>query len=77
MNVNEVKQKIANRFPEAHIEVKDMGNGFEITVISAAFAGLSTVKRQQSILPCLAEDITSGKIHAITIKALTPDQLSS
>ena len=44
----------------------------EAIVVSEAFAGLSPVKKQQMVYAPLNEHITSGELHALTIKAYTP-----
>jgi len=47
---------------------------FEARVVAESFTGLSTVKRHQLVYAALQEHIQSGAIHALTIKALTPDE---
>jgi acid stress-induced BolA-like protein IbaG/YrbA len=42
--------------------------------ISELFEGLSAVKRQQLIYGALTDEIASGALHAISIKAYTPAQ---
>jgi len=56
------------------LEVQMAGNHCSITVVSAEFEGLMPVKRQQKIYQCLNGLITSGEIHAVNIKAMTPQQ---
>jgi acid stress-induced BolA-like protein IbaG/YrbA len=45
----------------------------EIAVASAAFEGLSRVKRQQLVYAAIDELIKAGDLHAVTINASTPD----
>lgn len=56
------------------LEVQMSGNHCSITVVSGEFEGLMPVKRQQKVYQCLNDLITSGEIHAVNIKALTPQQ---
>lgn len=56
------------------LEVDVSGNHCSVVIVSAVFDGLNQVKRQQKVYQCLNEKIASGEIHAVNIKALTPDQ---
>ena len=64
-----VKQAI-----EVHVDnsqatvLSDDGRHFDISVVSNAFSGLSSVKRQQLVYAALNQYITSGDIHAVSIK---------
>ena len=46
---------------------------FNLTVVSAAFAGLNRVARQRRINGLLADQL-AGPVHALSIKAMTPDE---
>ena len=56
------------------VEADVSGNHCSVLVVSETFEGLNQVKRQQSVYACLNDKIASGEIHAVNIKALTPDQ---
>jgi monothiol glutaredoxin len=43
-------------------------------VISSQFVDLSLVKKQQLVLATLKEPLASGKLHAVSVKAYTPDE---
>ncbi|MGV6816529.1 MAG: BolA family protein [Thiotrichales bacterium] len=49
---------------------------FETTVISDEFKGLNTVRKHQLVYGLLNDHIASGAIHALTIKAYTPEEWS-
>jgi len=50
----------------------DGGDGkYLVTVIGDVFEGLNAVKRQQAIYKILNEHITSGAIHAVTMRLMT------
>jgi BolA protein len=49
---------------------------FSLTVVSQAFSGLSRLARHQRVLGELA-DLLPHPIHALSIKALTPEEFSS
>ena len=46
---------------------------FAVTVVSAAFVGLSRVDRQRLVYRLLAEEMAE-RIHALAIHARTPDE---
>ena len=47
---------------------------FQVIAVSALFAGMSRVKKQQTIYAPLTEQIASNAIHARSIKAFTPEE---
>lgn len=73
MEPSQVKSILDIAFPGAQIEVQSQGNHFAVTVVSSVFEGLNAVKRQQAVYAALNEQITSGAIHALQIKAVTPE----
>ena len=46
---------------------------FNLTVVSTAFAGLGRVQRQRVVNGLLAQEM-AGPVHALSIRALTPDE---
>lgn len=46
---------------------------FNVTVVSAAFEGLGRVQRQRAVNDLLREEL-AGPVHALSIRALTPDE---
>ena len=61
-------------FDGADIAVAGEGNRCEVRVVSDAFSGLSRVKRQQAVYAAIGDLIAAGTVHAVTIRALTPDE---
>ena len=49
---------------------------FNLTVVSGAFEGMSRVARQRAINGLLAEQL-AGPVHALSIRALTPQEHQS
>lgn len=74
MQPEAIKQRINTSIEDADVFTEGEGCNFEITVVSRAFEGLSPVKKQQLVYACLEQEIASGAIHAISIKAFTPEQ---
>ena len=46
---------------------------FNITIVSAAFAGLSRIERQRRVYALLNEEL-AGPVHALQLKALAPGE---
>ena len=60
-------------FSDAQVSVSLNGGHVDITVISAEFAGMRPVARQQRVYAPLANLIADGTLHAVNISAVTPD----
>lgn len=62
-----------------HAGVRDMGSGdagethYTMTVISAAFAGLSRVQRSRAVHEALGAEFDSG-LHALSLTLRTPEE---
>lgn len=69
---DEVMQRIESAIPNAEVVVEIEGNRATIAVVSGHFAGMSRVKKQQEVYACIADLISSGALHAVTIKAAIP-----
>lgn len=48
---------------------------FYLTIVSEAFAGKSLIQRHQMVYQALA-DLMQSEIHALSIRAYTPDEYS-
>ncbi len=56
------------------VRVSGDGSHFDVIVISEEFEGKSMVQEQRMVFATLGDKITSGAIHAINIKAYTPEE---
>lgn len=74
MEPETVKQRIEAGLPGCEARVDGDGSHFQAVVISPEFAGLSPVKKQKMVYATVNDAITSGELHALTIKAYTPDE---
>lgn len=70
----EVEQLIKQDYPDAEIDISGENCDLAITVVSQRFEGQSMVNQQQGVMTTLAEPLSSGRLHAVTIKAFTPTQ---
>ena len=64
---------VASGIENAEVDVVLEGNKALITVVSPVFEGLSRVQQQQKVYACIDTFIKDGSLHAVTIRASTPD----
>jgi acid stress-induced BolA-like protein IbaG/YrbA len=72
MENKEIQALIEDGIPGSQVRVTGDGSHFDITVICEAFEGMTMVQEQKMVYALLNEKITSGELHAVTIKAYTP-----
>ena len=74
MNADTIRQLIEQGLPGAHARVQgDDGVHVEATVVSEAFRGKLPLARHRLVYATLGERM-GGEIHALALKALTPDE---
>jgi acid stress-induced BolA-like protein IbaG/YrbA len=61
-------------FPEADIAVTGQAGKFDLRIVDAQFDGKRPVARQQSVYAPINQYIASGEVHAVTIRAMTPEE---
>lgn len=71
MEPTEIKQLLDAAFPECSVSVEGGDGKFLVTAIGPSFEGLNAVKRQQSVYAILNPHISSGAIHAVTMRLMT------
>ncbi|MCP9789786.1 BolA family transcriptional regulator [Cyanobium sp. Maggiore-St4-Cus] len=72
---DQVKAAITLAMPDAHVEVEDLtggGDHLQVTVISAAFDGLTKVRQHQLVYGALRQELASEAIHALALQTSTP-----
>jgi BolA protein len=86
--VDELKRRLSDALQPTRLEVSDdsdkhighegaaggLGH-FSVLVVSDRFAGLSTIRRHRLIYDIVGDMMTTD-IHALSIKAMTPNELS-
>ncbi len=70
----DVEHLVQQGIPEAKVLVEGEGCDLLITVVSEQFTGLTLVKKQQLVMATLKEPLASGKLHAVSVKAYTPEE---
>lgn len=68
----DVEARVAAAIAGARVTARGDDHRMEIRVVADAFAGLSRVKKQQLVYAAISELIASGRLHAVSIQALTP-----
>jgi len=74
MQQQEVVALITTDFPDAEVLVAGEDCSFSAVVIDPGFEGMGLLQRQKAVLATAQEQITRGELHAMTVKAYTPEQ---
>lgn len=74
MDPKQVEDILSQALSLDFIKVKAEGSHYELIVVGECFAGVSRVKQQQMVYAPLMEKISDGTMHAVSIKAYTPEQ---
>ncbi|MEJ2564346.1 MAG: BolA/IbaG family iron-sulfur metabolism protein [Gammaproteobacteria bacterium] len=72
MEKAEMEAKIKRALPDAAIEVEGADCNFSVVVLSERFEKMPPVRRQQQVLACFSDQLSSGALHALSVKAHTP-----
>jgi acid stress-induced BolA-like protein IbaG/YrbA len=74
METEAVKALIQQGMPGAEITVTGDGRHFEAVIVSPEFEGKSLIQRHKMVMATVHDEITSDTLHALSIKAYTPEQ---
>ena len=69
-----VEQLLQQALSLTEVYVQSEGSHFTIIAVGECFDGLSRVKQQQAVYKPLKDLIADNSMHAVTIKAFTPQQ---
>jgi stress-induced morphogen len=72
---DQVRSAITQALPDAVVAVEDLtggGDHLSVSVVSAAFAGLSRVKQHQLVYGALRCELASEAIHALALNTSVP-----
>jgi BolA family transcriptional regulator, general stress-responsive regulator len=86
----EIERKLRERFAPTLLQVVDESHRhaghagaqpggethFDVTIISAVFAGLGRVARQRLVYATLADELAAG-VHALSLTTRTPDEAAA
>ncbi|MBP7547550.1 MAG: BolA family transcriptional regulator [Corallincola sp.] len=74
MELNTIKTLLEPAFAGGEVHVSGDGYHVQVIVVSDQFDGQRSVKRQQLVYAPLNAAISSGELHALSIKAFTPTE---
>ncbi|MGF1774691.1 BolA family iron metabolism protein IbaG [Vibrio maritimus] len=74
MDSTKVQELLQSALNLEELIVKGEGSHYEVIAVDAQFEGMSRVKKQQTIYAPLMEYIQRNDIHAVSIKAYTPEE---
>ena len=77
MDIEALRVVLLSGLSDCEIDIQMEGNKISLNLVSEIFAGLSRVKRQQLVYSLLNELISSGEIHAVTMRTVTPEEHSN
>ena len=77
MENEKVEALIRAGLPGAEVKVTGDGRHFEATVVSADFVGKSLIQKHRMVMETVKAEIASDELHALSIKAFTPDEMIS
>ena len=77
MHPDQIKELIRAGMTCEHLALDGDGQHFEALVVSAEFAGMNRVQRQQRVYQTLKEKLATGELHALSFKTLTPEEWSA
>ncbi|GGC00525.1 hypothetical protein GCM10011352_28340 [Marinobacterium zhoushanense] len=76
MLTSDVEAIVQSALPDAQIDVSGEECSFTLAIISDTFEGQNLMQRQKGILTLFEQQLKSGQLHALTIKAYTPAQFA-
>lgn len=74
MNPELIQDILQTSLPLSFIDVQGDGSHFQVIAVGDCFDGLSRIKRQKMIYAPLQEHISSGALHALSIKTFNEAQ---
>ena len=78
MQALQIEQLIKAELPDATVKVEGAdGQHFEALVVAAAFEGKRPLARHRMVYAGLGDLISSGALHALSLRTLTPEQFEA
>lgn len=77
MENEKIEELIRTGMPGAEVTVTGDGRHFEVTVVSAEFEGKSLIQKHRLVMATVKEQIASDELHALSIKAFSPEEMTS
>ncbi|MGI1677245.1 MAG: BolA/IbaG family iron-sulfur metabolism protein [Cellvibrionaceae bacterium] len=74
MQALDIKKLIEDQIENSEVTVNIEGNHLHLIVVSSAFSGLNTLKKQQMVYGAVNHLIADGTVHAVHMKTYTPNE---
>ena len=74
ITAEQVSQIVMSEFSDAELDISGEECNLTLRIISESFAGVTPVERQKRVLKLFQEQLKSGALHALTVKAYTLQQ---
>ena len=74
MRPEDIEHWIKIGLPQADVYVEGDGTHFTALVISEGFKGKSRIQKQQMVYDTVRPQLTDGTLHALSVRALTPEE---
>jgi stress-induced morphogen len=77
MPASEIERLIVAAIPDAEVTITDLagdGDHYAARVVSAAFSGVSRVKRHQQVYAALGGRM-GGELHALQLQTAAPEEI--
>ena len=74
LELEQIRQLLLEEFPDCDIRVEGGEGKYLVTAVGDVFEGLNAVKRQQAIYKVLNPHISSGAIHAVSMRLMTESE---
>ena len=75
MTLAQIQTKLEQGIKHSSVTMTGDGCNCATTIISPDFEGMSLLARQKAILAVMSQEIQSGELHALTIKAYSPNEV--
>ena len=72
MDTDGIRQALEGGLTDLDMQMEADVNKISLLLVSPSFEGLNRVKRQQLVYKLLNDRISSGEVHAVMMKTLTP-----
>ena len=76
MTLEGIQAKLEAGIDNSIVIMEGDGCNCSTLVVSPVFEGMSLLARQKMVLAAVRENIDSGELHALSIKARTPEENS-
>lgn len=74
LDPRQVEQWIGQGLACERVSVDGDGHHFAALIVSAEFAGMNRVRRQQRVYQTIKDKLDSGELHALSMRTLTPEE---